>query len=150
LRLDGPVQGLQPFHEARPQGARGVSRACGQGARRVRGARAMRFHSLLYVAFLAVAALIAFALPRRARKVWLLVTSYLFYASWHPKYVVLLFAVSTVASLGGRFVAGVEAAPARRLRGALVIALLASILGAFKYLDWVLANVNFWVERSGG
>ena len=53
----------------------------------------MRFHSLLFLVFLAVTAVIAWQLAPRHRKVWLLVTSYLFYASWHLKYVVLLFVV---------------------------------------------------------
>ena len=37
-------------------------------------------------------------LPRRPRKAWLLVTSLVFYASWHVKYVVLLASVGAIAA----------------------------------------------------
>ena len=93
--------------------------------------------------------LVAWCLPRRPRKAWLLVTSLVFYASWHVKYVVLLASVGAIASVGGALVDRASG-PSRRLRGTIVVALLAAVLGAFKYLDWAFEHLNFVVARLGG
>ncbi len=110
----------------------------------------MRFHSLLYVLFLVIAVIVAWAFPRKHRKAFLLATSYVFYASWHIKYVVLLFTVGAIASFGGRFIDEVAEPKARRRRGTGVVLLLAAILGAFKYLDWTLENLNALFVAAGG
>jgi len=99
------------------------------------------FNSLTFVAFFAVVlALHASPLPWRAKKVNLLVASYLFYAAWNPPFVALLW-ISTVVDW---FVAkGIHRAERKgRRRGLLLVSLLVNlgILGYFKYGGFLLEN----------
>lgn len=56
----------------------------------------MIFNSLTFVVFfLIVLGVWQIDLPWRARKIFLLLASYLFYAAWNPPFVILLW-VSTV------------------------------------------------------
>ena len=56
----------------------------------------MIFNSLTFVAFFAIVlAVWQLRLPWTARKMFLLLASYLFYAAWNPPFVILLW-VSTV------------------------------------------------------
>lgn len=62
----------------------------------------MNFNSLEYAAFLPIVFALYWALPHKFRWVLLLVSSYYFYMSWNPRYVVLILfttAVSYAAAL---------------------------------------------------
>jgi D-alanyl-lipoteichoic acid acyltransferase DltB (MBOAT superfamily) len=95
----------------------------------------VRFNSVIYWAFLSVVVLVSWALPTRARKWWLLGASYLFYASWHWPYLVLLIGAAVFNWWGATWIA---AGGARKRRGALVITVDLAVLAAFKYLDWMI------------
>ena len=62
----------------------------------------MNFNSLEYAAFLPIVFALYWALPHKFRWVLLLISSYYFYMSWNPRYVVLILfttAVSYAAAL---------------------------------------------------
>lgn len=99
----------------------------------------MRFNSVIYWLFLALAVVVLWLLPPRARRWWLLVCSLAFYASWHWPYVFLLLGVGTFTHYGAAWVAQ---ATDRRRRGAMIIAGNLLILGLFKYLDWLVSMID--------
>ncbi|MCK6548437.1 MBOAT family protein [Myxococcota bacterium] len=99
----------------------------------------MRFNSVVYWAFLALVVVVTWALPSRARRWWLLGTSYFFYGSWHYPYLALLFGVAALNHFGAVWICGAEK---RDRRGAVVIAANLGLLASFKYLDWGASNVN--------
>jgi len=79
----------------------------------------------------------------RARKRWLLLASYVFYAAWDPRFCLLIAASTAVDYIAGARIAALEGA--RERRRWLVASLVSNlgILGFFKY--W-----NFFVASGGG
>ncbi len=99
----------------------------------------MRFNSFVFLLFLPIVACVLALLPVRWRKGWLLIASYAFYASWHYPYLELLVSVAALNHFGARWIIAGEN---RARRGALVLAGNVLLLGLFKYLDWLVGNVN--------
>src|SRR5215813_6898608 len=106
----------------------------------------MLFNSVEFVVFLLAVLLVYHGcLPRdwwRARKIFLTLVSHLFYASWSPRFDVLLIG-STVID----FVVGLrmERATTRAGRRALLLVSLGfnlGVLGFFKYGAFVAANLQ--------
>jgi D-alanyl-lipoteichoic acid acyltransferase DltB (MBOAT superfamily) len=109
----------------------------------------MLFNSLPYALFLPAVALGYFALPQRLRWMLLLAASYFFYASWNPKYLLLLLASTLVD-----YALGVRLAEQRdpRRRRALLTASICMNLGllfTFKYWNFVQGNLVWLAERMG-
>ena len=73
----------------------------------------MLFNSFSYLIFFPVVVLLYFAIPYKARYLWLLVASYYFYMAWNQKYA-LLIALSTVLTYASGLLIGNE----NRLSGA--------------------------------
>jgi alginate O-acetyltransferase complex protein AlgI len=99
------------------------------------------FNSLTFVVFFAVVlALHAMPFPWRAKKVNLLVASYLFYAAWNPPFVVLLWISTMVDWYVAKAIFRAETRARRR--AFLVVSLLVNlgILGYFKYGGFLLEN----------
>ena len=61
----------------------------------------MLFNSINFLIFFPIVVLIYFVLPHKTRWVWLLVSSYYFYMSWNPKYVLLLTASIVITFFTG-------------------------------------------------
>src|ERR1700736_6571691 len=101
----------------------------------------MRFNSPVYWLFLAVTAVILAILPGRLRKAWLLLASYLFYASWHWPYLALLVSCAAFTYLGAKWIDRATG-PDRQRRGWVVIGVNLCTLFSFKYLDWSVGNLN--------
>ena len=89
----------------------------------------------------------------QARKLWLLVSSYVFYGAWDAQFLFLIFASTLVDYIVGRVLANERSALGRRFW--LVISLIANlgILGFFKYFDFfvvsgasLLTTLGFEVE----
>jgi len=99
----------------------------------------MRFNSLIFFVFLAIVVAVLWAVPRRYRRVWLLVVSYAFYASWYPPYIILLFSVAAVNHFGAKWIV---AGPDRYRRGRVVLAGNLLVLALFKYLDWLVGTAG--------
>jgi alginate O-acetyltransferase complex protein AlgI len=97
----------------------------------------MIFTSYTYLAFLAVAFLLHWLLPVRART-WLLIAfSYLFYCSWKWQYGFLLLAVSVFTFVFGRLLHARQG-DARLLTLGIAVELLPLLY--FKYADFLLDN----------
>lgn len=109
----------------------------------------MLFNSLTFVVFFAVVTSTYWTLTSwEARKNLLLVASYLFYGAWNPPFALLLFATTTLDFwLGAR----IAAAPAASRKVWLVasVAVNLSMLGYFKYGNFLLENVQWLLARLG-
>ena len=62
----------------------------------------MIFTSVDFALFFVLFCLVYAVLPSTWRKPWLLISSYVFYASWNPKFVSLLFLSTVVDFFVGR------------------------------------------------
>ena len=110
----------------------------------------MLFNSLTFVVFF-VLVLGAFWTLRswETRKNLLLVASYLFYGAWNPPFALLLFATTALDFyLGGRIAAATEPAARKRWMWASVASNL-SMLGFFKYGNFLLENFQWLLARGG-
>jgi len=101
----------------------------------------MLFNSLAFLVFFPLTTAIYFALPHRARWAWLLACSAFFYASFIPKYLLVLLAVIVIDYAAG---IGIESAAGRRRKMLLGVSLVANlgILAAFKYFDFFSDNLR--------
>lgn len=112
----------------------------------------MFFTSGQYIIFLAVIffAYWLLATPRRRVPVlFLLVASYYFYALWNPKFLALVFLVSTVDFLTARFIGASENA---RKRQALMAASILVDIGAlftFKYFNFFSGSLTELLNKFG-
>lgn len=95
----------------------------------------MQFNSIEFLVFFPLIATVFFIIPHRWRWALLLGASYLFYASWNPKYIIVLLTVTAIGYLSGRLLEWQTRPTTRRL--ILTLSLIASlgILFSFKYFD---------------
>lgn len=87
----------------------------------------------------------------RAKNAVLTVLSLLFYAWGEPVWVVLLLFSATLDYTCGRMIGRARAAgSARMAKGALIVSLAVnlSLLGVFKYLDFILENIGLLIRTS--
>ena len=103
----------------------------------------MQFNSYVFGAFF-VAVLAVYNLPFlgwRGQKLWLLVTSYLFYAAWDPVFILLVW-LSTVVDWGAARLIVASRTKARR-RALLIASVIVNlgVLAYFKYGNFLLANL---------
>jgi D-alanyl-lipoteichoic acid acyltransferase DltB (MBOAT superfamily) len=105
----------------------------------------MLFNSLSFLIFFPVTTIIYFALPQRFRWVHLLACSCLFYASFIPRYLIVLLGVILIDFGAGL---GIERSRGPMRRVFLVASLLANvgILAAFKYFNFFNGNVRALAE----
>ena len=116
----------------------------------------MLFNTLKFAIFLVVA-LVVYRLIQRwkwPRLLWLLLTSYLFYASWDPRYLVLIVASTLLDWFVGQALAradGEDAATTRRRKRLLAASVVGNlaILGVFKYGNFALESVEGLLAMAG-
>ena len=98
----------------------------------------MLFHSFLFVAFFACVWLLTVSLPHRWRNLFLLTASYVFYAAWSWKFLILLLASTLLDYVAGRAIGASQSARVRRawLTGSVVGHL--GVLCFFKYYDFFI------------
>ena len=110
----------------------------------------MVFNSLTFVVFFVVVLTTYWTLKSwNARKNLLLVASYIFYGAWNPPFAALLFATTALDFwLGAR----IAAAPAGTRKAWLVASITAnlSMLGFFKYGNFLLENTKWLLAQAGG
>ena len=108
----------------------------------------MLFNSYAFLIFFPIVCMVAFILPAKARRFWLLCASYYFYMSWNAKYALLMLFSTLVTYLSGLLIDRfrTSATDATKHRQKLVVfgcfALNLGILFFFKYFDFMLGNVN--------
>lgn len=101
----------------------------------------MVFNSLSFFIFFA-AVLVLYNLPMawRARKTVLLVASYLFYASWNPPFVLLLWISTLTDFIAARFMARSQSKQRRRILLGLSLCVNLGILFFFKYAEFAVQS----------
>ena len=111
----------------------------------------MQFNSYVFAAFFVIV-IAVYNLPAlgwRGQKLWLLVTSYLFYAAWDPVFIVLVW-LSTIVDWGAAKL--IVAAPTKRKKRALLVASVVvniGVLAYFKYGGFILENVVTALQAAG-
>src|SRR6267154_3922720 len=110
----------------------------------------MLFTSLTFVVFFLVV-LAAYWTMRswEARKNLLLVASYIFYGAWNPPFAALLFATTALDFYLGRQMGKKMEPRERRVWLVISVAVNLSMLGFFKYGNFLLENFQ-WVLARGG
>jgi alginate O-acetyltransferase complex protein AlgI len=110
----------------------------------------MLFNSLTFVVFFLLV-LGAYWTMRswEARKNLLLVASYIFYGAWNPPFAALLFATTALDFYLGRKMGKVETPHERRLWLVISVAVNLSMLGFFKYGNFLLENFQWLLARGG-
>jgi alginate O-acetyltransferase complex protein AlgI len=110
----------------------------------------MLFNSLTFVVFFAVVVTAYWSMHNwNARKNLLLVASYIFYGAWNPPFAVLLFSTTALDFwLGARIAKEKQPRPRRRWMIASLVSNL-SMLGFFKYGNFLLENFQWLMARIG-
>ena len=112
----------------------------------------MIFSSLLFLfRFLPIVLLLYFAAPRRFRNAILFVSSLIFYAWGEPVYVVLMLFSTLVDFTHGMVITKAkEQGNDRKARMALISAMVINLtlLGVFKYTDFILQSINTLLGTS--
>lgn len=101
----------------------------------------MNFNSLEYAAFLPIVFALYWALPHKFRGVLLLISSYYFYMSWNPRYVVLILFTTAMSYAAALLL---EKYRNRALRNVILAGTLISCLGVlffFKYFNFASESV---------
>ncbi|MEN3369270.1 MAG: alginate O-acetyltransferase complex protein AlgI [Verrucomicrobiota bacterium] len=110
----------------------------------------MLFNSLTFVVFFAIVVTAYWNMRSwEARKNLLLVASYLFYGAWNPPFAALLFATTALDFYLGRKMGKLSEPAERRLWLIISVAVNLSMLGFFKYGNFLLENFQ-WVLARGG
>jgi alginate O-acetyltransferase complex protein AlgI len=110
----------------------------------------MLFNSLTFVVFFAVVVTAYWNMRSwEARKNLLLVASYLFYGAWNPPFAALLFATTALDFYLGRKMGKLTGPGERRVWLIISVVVNLSMLGFFKYGNFLLENFQ-WVLARGG
>src|SRR5690349_18206906 len=107
----------------------------------------MLFNTTGFFVFLAVVLALFYASPRAWRKYILLLASYYFYASWNPKFIVLLLTLTAIDYTAGMWLQKVTSPGARR--AVLIVSLAANLgfLGFFKYFNFLGHNLAWLMGK---
>ncbi len=109
----------------------------------------MLFTSLLFVAFFAVVFGIHALLPHRARNLLLLLASYLFYATWNPRFLALIWLSTAVDYVAGRIIGASDRASTRRSALLVSVVVNLSILAFFKYYNFFIDSLDLMLVPFG-
>jgi alginate O-acetyltransferase complex protein AlgI len=110
----------------------------------------VQFNSYLFGCFFAVVLLVHHApLPWTARKVALLVFSYVFYAAWDPPFVLLLIASTVVDWFVAKAMANSEVPGRRKVLLATSLVFNLGLLGYFKYAGFLTRSVASLLDAIG-
>lgn len=102
----------------------------------------MVFNSFEFLVFFPIVVGLYFIMPKKARKYWLLVSSYYFYMSWSSTYAILILASTVITYLSGILLNKADTDSKKKLIVAISFISNLSILVFFKYFDFLLGNLN--------
>src|SRR5215470_7310211 len=108
----------------------------------------MLFNSYTFIAFFAIMLVLHYLpLPWKAKKINLLLASYIFYAAWNPPFILLLWLSTVVDYFVGRALYTQENKNKRKLL--LVLSLIGNLgmLCFFKYGTFLLENFTYLVNQ---
>ncbi len=110
----------------------------------------MLFNSLTFIVFFAIVVSAYWLLPSwNNRKNLLLVASYVFYGAWNPPFAALLFATSALDFYLGARIAAAGEPRSRRAWMVTSVVVNLSMLGFFKYGNFLLENFQWLLDRAG-
>src|ERR1044071_4396860 len=110
----------------------------------------MLFNSLTFVVFFIIVVTADWSIGSwQARKNLLLFASYIFYGAWNPPFALLLFGTTAMDFYLGRIMGKQESPEARKVWLVISVAVNLSMLGFFKYGNFLLENFQ-WVLARGG
>lgn len=101
----------------------------------------MVFNSYTFFIFFAIVMALHYSpLPWRAKKINLLIASYIFYAAWHPPFVLLLLICTLVDWFAGQGIALSSTTPKKRVFFLIALCVNLGMLGFFKYANFLMDN----------
>ena len=110
----------------------------------------MLFNSLTFVAFFVVVVTAYWSIPSwNARKNLLVTASYIFYGAWNPPFAALLFSTTAMDFWLGRQMARAKGRRSRRAWLVGSVCMNLSMLGFFKYGNFLLQNFQWLLARIG-
>ncbi|MGI8481905.1 MAG: MBOAT family O-acyltransferase [Chthoniobacterales bacterium] len=110
----------------------------------------MLFNSLTFVVFFAVVVSAYWMMDSwRGRKNLLLIASYIFYGAWNPPFAALLFSTTAMDFYLGRRIAHEKRPGPRKVWLVISVAVNLSMLGFFKYGNFLLENFQWALARGG-
>jgi alginate O-acetyltransferase complex protein AlgI len=110
----------------------------------------MLFNSLTFVVFFAVVVTLYWSIRAwDARKNLLVVASYVFYGAWNPPFAALLFSTTAMDFWLGRRIAKAKGHHSRRVWLVASVCMNLSMLGFFKYGNFLLENFQWLMARIG-
>src|SRR6266704_3515355 len=110
----------------------------------------MLFNSLTFVVFFVVVVTLYWSIKSwQARKNLLVVASYIFYGAWNPPFAALLFGTTAMDFWLGRQMAKAKEQHARRRWLVASVCMNLSMLGFFKYGNFLLQNFQWLLARLG-
>ena len=110
----------------------------------------MLFNSLTFVVFYAVVLTVYWTIGSwQARKNFLVVASYIFYGAWNPPFAALLFSTTAMDFWLGRQIGKAKDQHARRRWLVASVCMNLSMLGFFKYGNFLLENFQWLLARIG-
>lgn len=108
----------------------------------------MLFNSLTFVVFFAVVVTAYWSIRGwNARKNLLVMASYIFYGAWNPPFAALLFSTTAMDFWLGRRMANAQNPPHRRAWLVASVCMNLSMLGFFKYGNFLLQNFQWLLAR---
>jgi alginate O-acetyltransferase complex protein AlgI len=108
----------------------------------------MLFNSVEFLIFFPVVTILYFLLPQRWRWLHLLIASCVFYMSFIPVYILILFFTIVIDYIAGILI---ENAEGRKRKLFLLLSIVANVgvLAVFKYYNFFTDNVNFLLHDIG-
>src|SRR6202045_4032032 len=110
----------------------------------------MLFNSLTFVVFFVVVVTAYWSIRSwQARKNFLVVASYIFYGAWNPPFAALLFTTTAMDFWLGRQINKAHGQSAKKRWLVASVCMNLSMLGFFKYGNFLLQNFQWLVARAG-
>src|SRR6476619_7445506 len=110
----------------------------------------MLFNSLTFVVFFVLVVTLYWSIHSwQARKNLLVVASYIFYGAWNPPFAALLFSTTAMDFWLGRQIAKAQNHSAKKRWLVASVCMNLSMLGFFKYGNFLLQNFQWLVARVG-
>ena len=106
----------------------------------------MLFNSWNYAVFLPIVFIVYWMIPHRFRWILLLISSYYFYMSWEPKYIVLILGTTLVSYISAIFLEKAGTNTKKKLCLSFCIICSLGVLFIFKYFNFVSINLSRFIN----
>ena len=112
----------------------------------------MLFNSISFWGFFLIAVFSFFLIPPKARCLWLVLFSYVYYMIWNPKYAILLTFSTSITYLGGRLLNWTFMSKKTWWKKSIIALCLCTNIGLlafFKYAQFLTQNLNIFFRQFG-